>query len=233
MISGETLSKYFQIAMLVILSAVLILWPYVEPFIPDITVEQSLGILVAIITGMFLYFDSRLSSAIRAPTRTITPMSLNDCFNQVSKMHKHVRHMRIYALSTGRINPLFSSSDLFVDKCEILVRDFGNHELENPKNAERRRHINDMISEWEKEKRKGRIGELSITRFHYMPTEYYVTFDDKTMILGLFQPTADNWGDVIEPVFIQGTSTEGAEMMEKYRRRFDRMMEMLTEEQGS
>ena len=162
----ETITKYSQLALLISICVVLIFWRHIQLLIPNLTIEQILGSFVAILSSMFLYFDSRLSAAIRGPVRPITHMNLTECFNQISKQCKHVKHMRIYAISTGRIKPIFSSSDIRVEKCDILLRDFSATELENVENVRRQRQINDIICAWEIEKSKGRVKELSIRLVH-------------------------------------------------------------------
>jgi hypothetical protein len=232
MIDKETIAKYAQFIMLLLISLVLIFWPYIQPILPRLSYQETLGFFVAVLAGMFLYFDSRLSDAIQGPTRTLTLMNLSSCFNYLSQTHQHVKYMRIFALSTGRIHPLFSSSNIQVDKCDILLRDFTSVELEIPKNVEYRRHINDYITEWEKERNKGKIREIKIRKFLFIPTEYYVIFDDKYMIVGLYQPTDDNWGDVIDPFLIQNSSPEGAELIKRYIARFEAIKVLLDEKQS-
>lgn len=163
MISKDIITKYTQLGMLIVISLALIFWPYAKTLIPNLSIEQTLGFFVAIASGVFLYFDARLSEAIRGPTQAVTNMSLNDCFNYLSKHLKHIGNIRIFALSAGRIHPLFSSSDMHIGKCDILLRDYTDSELNISKNAGYHRHINDVVSEWEKEKNRGKINDLNIS----------------------------------------------------------------------
>jgi len=227
MINKETFTKYSQLALLITTALVLIFWRYVQLFVPELTIERVLGVFAAIMSSMFLYFDSRLSAAIRGPIRPLTHMSLNDCFNQIARQYRHIGRMRIFAVSSGRIHPLFSSSNIQVDKCDILLRDFTDAEVRVSRNAEYQRHINDIVSEWERDREKGKVKKLAIDRFFFIPTEYYIIFDDKAMVLGTYMPTSDGWSDVIEPVFIQNSSTEGAELIRKYAVRFDQLKRLL------
>lgn len=224
-INKDLFTKFSLILMFYLITIPLVFWEYFRATFPVLSLEKMIGLIMALLGTMFFYFDSRISIALRGPISFLTHMTLNDSFNYLSKFHVNVDHIRIFALSSGIIQPLFSCAKINVNKCDILLRDFSQEELKADENIRYQNHINLMIIEWDRDKERGKIKEIDVQRYYFLPTEYCVIVDDKAMILGIYSPIYFSWGSAIDPVLITNSTKEGSNLIKKYTDRFDRMKE--------
>jgi hypothetical protein len=223
MFLGDRVAKYTQIGLLVLVVIVLTSWPFVETLIPGLRLETILGITIAALGWFFLYIDSKLNTAIRGPSHVITHMSLAESLNSLSQKYPLVKHMRIYALSTGHIYPIFAAStNINLEKCTILLKGFQGDELNNSNIRQYYNQTKFLINLWEKSKAGGRIGSLDIKFYFSLPTEYYVIFDNKAIIIGWYSPTMDQWCDVEDPIVVYASSQEGATLINNFIERFNK-----------
>jgi hypothetical protein len=231
-------SKYFQIVLLIIISIILTFWDFID-FLPGMKIERILGIAIAIMGAMFMYFDSRLSDAIPQQTSYISHKTLADSFNHLAKVyqqkkHKKVKHLRIFALSSARIHSILthSSTGLQIERCTLFLKDYSDKQLKGSKLAKKKKnHIWDFIGEWENDQKNyDRIATLKICHYLFFPTEYYVIFDDESMILGWYLLNGDQWAGVQEPLLIRNKTEEGKELIRKFIKKFDRLEELYNKD---
>jgi hypothetical protein len=204
----------------IMLGAVLLLiWPYVgDKALSWLSQTQVAGVVIAAVFVFLWRLDQHLAST------TVLHASLSQCFERLVRRFNYVEHMRILAISTGKIQPLIESSRLNIARCEILLL---KGDATDPKSADGfNNHIEHMIGEWRRLQKAGRIGALAIRRYTQVPTEYQAIFDRSAMIAGLYSPDPDNWSgvQVDDPWIVMDETVAGTELIAKYISRFDRFL---------
>ena len=223
---NRKLGKVFQLLLLFSIALILFFWKLVGPLIPDLTIERILGIMIGLIGGIFLYFDSRITDIIKGPVEIMSHHSLSDCFQVVSTKINYVDELRIHAISTGMIQPLVSSSNFKIKKCKLILRKFSDEELTDDNHKAFNSRIQNTINEWKKLQTSGIIQTLEIHRFEFLPTEYHVIFDSKFIISGLYTPNRNSWSsiDVEDPMVINNNTGSGNIFIKNHIKRFDKFI---------
>jgi hypothetical protein len=224
-VAARKVEKVAQFILLMVVAGTLLLWPYVETYFSSLSIQQLLGVLVGVFASSFLYFDSRLSEIQSSEILGFEHLNLIQAVNDTTKRLPYVRRMRVYALSSGMIQPLVASSKLEIDECTVLVRGFTDEELKIDSYRNYNSHIEDMIREWEKLRQRGRIKTLTVKRFFFAPTEYHIIFDESYLILGLLKPDPGSWSTVAveEPVLVRNVNQITDSLVRKYISRFEHM----------
>jgi hypothetical protein len=215
------ISKYVQLISLAALAIVLLFWPFFEALAPSLNLKQIASIMMAVLAGAYLYFDDRLSDIIRGPRDTVSNGKMSECVDRALRSHRHVKHLRVYALSSETIQPIIEDSEIHIDKCTLLLRAYP--EEGRPGAASYNRRIEERIREWEQMKAKGFIKELEVSRFEAEPTVYVVIFDDRAMMIGNYYicDHVPSGTEYLQPTLILGLSVEGQQMIRKSVNAFD------------
>lgn len=193
---------------------------YVTSTFPGIKTSHLAAMGIAFFVIMLLDIKYTLKEISDGQKRTlITHADLNKCFTLVNENVESVSHMRVFANSTAIILPAFKNASFRVQKCELLVRTSAGENKSEDFDV----HVAQHISQWESLCGAGRIDELKIARYDFIPTEWQVIFDDNLMIVGLDCPDFYDLTQihVIEPALLYGYSEETRDVIQKYISRYD------------
>lgn len=83
-------------------------------------------------------------------------VSLSEAFIIAKKLH-NVKQIRVYAISSYMILSLFSSNNIKVEKCNVLIRAYAAAKLLEEDNQGTEREIIQMIGEWKTQKRRRNV----------------------------------------------------------------------------
>jgi hypothetical protein len=162
---------------------------------------------------------------------SVQTMSLAQGFDLVSRTQDRWASMRVFAVSSQQIVTFFRSHRLVVEKCEILIH-------EPPLKATRNRSSSSpvpfYIQDWRTLQREGFIGKLIIRSYDFLPTEYECIFDDRILLLGLYEsvPTDYSRVKVGNVTAVRNSTQPGRQMIEEYRSRFDKLFDVCATHHG-
>jgi len=110
--------------------------------------------------------------------------------------------------------------DFTIDKCILLLRGFKDGDAEH---AEFESQIILAVRDWQRLAKDGKISQLLIRSYDFLPTEYQVIFDDRAMLLGSYESDPTDYSEVKvrQPFYIDGANMDGRSMINDYRERFD------------
>jgi len=131
--------------------------------------------------------------------------SIPDGLNRIFKRHRHFSRVRIFAMTgdhlTGDISSLGAFQGVTIDACEVLLYDQSKDSSYN-RTARQAAATNNLcdgaIERLTTLQNGGRFHKLLLGRYNFMPTEFYLIFDDKAILSGNFKwnPTE---GPGVEP----------------------------------
>ncbi len=157
-------------------------------------------------------------SYLEATTPDLRTSSLAEAFDRAVRGRDRIGHLRVYAISSQQVFSFVSNSNLTVDRCSLLIQGF-------PPDCESdfARHVRLIAREWRRLAGSGRIRELKIRSYDYLPTDYEVLFDSDALILGLFDyaPEDDSKVRLRAANLIDGTSPAAHSLVVEFRDRFD------------
>lgn len=214
------LNKYLAIAGMLILAMTLILWPNLTVFFPELAVEQLIGTTVGLITAAFVILLSAISSLDKKAPSGIEANNLNHCITQISSRKNYFHHLKIFANNSINVLMAFSNSGIHVNKCDLMVRyvegqsDFDKYNIT----------VKNLVEEWIKLQKEGRIKNLTIKVYDFPPTEWNMIFDNEYSITGLNCPNAEDWKKVrVHPTcfLISDLTNESTKTISIYSERFD------------
>jgi len=144
---------------LLLLVGVMVAWPYAEPKLGHLDKVTLIGILAGVLAGFIAYFDGQLN-AILASGIEINHLSLGDAIKEViGANHWRVKRLRIRALTTEVILPIFRDLTCTIDECTILLHRF--HESGPVTHAAGlNARVGDIVECWKALETSKKIGKL-------------------------------------------------------------------------
>lgn len=219
-----------------VLVCITIFWNYFSKIWP-LKLEHLIIILVTLVATSNIAWSKKLNAIESkiAPLRTYDSLScksLQNAFNEIISHKKTIKCLRIYAISTGIIQPIIRTlPENTVENCRVMIRDF--YEGDPQKNETFCAELNQIIQRWYNLETDGFIKNLELTRYKHYPTEYQCIFDDDAMILGIYHPEAMDSSNVkvkANPIVITKEIPEGKEIINEYIDRFDIMVKEFKNE---
>jgi hypothetical protein len=194
---------------------------------PDLKIEHLLSILIGLIVGSFLNLSVKIRSIGKKlgqinSNEIVHRYDLNEAIRKAFERNRRVNELRIFAISTGMIQPIIrSSNNVQIKKCIVLLREFD--EREASQNIDFKNEIESIIKKWYVLKNEGKILELEILRYRFHPTEYNCIFDKETLICGLYAPLQedDSKVRVLEPLLITNDTSQGKSIINDFHQRFE------------
>jgi hypothetical protein len=222
----------------------------VGSFYPDLFTHVPLAALVALMAVSFLavaaHVDTKLTDVndrlstlehtqralVEESTPVLRVVSLGEGFELLRTRIGRVNEMRVFAASSKDIFSFTSFHSFQIQKCHLLVRGFEPDDLAHHQASI---HTHQVISDWRKLQAEGRVGELMVRSYDFLPTEFQVILDNDFMLAGLYSsdPTDYREVTVLDAVLIDGKSAAGEEMILEYTRRFDSLFETCATHHGS
>lgn len=167
---------------------------------------------------------------LKAVAPIIQTMSLAQGFATVSRQHVRWTNLRIFAVSSQQILTFFRSHRFIVDNCELLIR-------ADPRDKRTRAWANSsrlLVQEWRTLEREGYVGKLTVRSYDFFPTEYECIFDEKVLLLGLYESDPDDHWDIKvgNVTLVEDSTPYGRHMIQEYRSRFDKLFDVCATHHG-
>jgi len=146
---------------------------------------------------------------------------------------RHIKHIRIFALSTNVIQPIVRSTignEIKIKKCSLLIRNLNNKDYNNNFGTE----IITIIDRW-KDMKGNSIDNFDIAFFDDIPTDYNIIIDDNLAIIGNYIFTEKDKSHVTigYVVSVRNSRESGAQMINSYIKRFDESFEYFKKKNGN
>jgi hypothetical protein len=210
---------------LFIAAVILFFWHQILIFIPSLTIHQLFGISMIALSVLILDFYKQIKKFDSTEIIFAMHQSIQKCINKVVSDKKIIQNLKIYASTTEIIMPVFKDySNLNIKNCQIMLQELTN----SHNDAE---HMNEktkiFIESWIGMKKSGKIENLIIKRYNYIPTCYYIIVDKSHLIHGLYYPSMNRGHsvDYREPILINSSTSEGSKMIDDFTFQFDKFFE--------
>ena len=151
---------------------------------------------------------------------SIRHSSLGDAFADLAQQQRRWGDIRILAISSAQILSFFRFHNFYADKCTLLLRGFPEGDSGN---ADFANQIKLVVQDWRGLVKSGRLRELEVATYDFLPTEYNVIFGDDLLFAGLYEPDPEDYSGVrVRGVgLIRGSTLEGRAVIGDYTERFD------------
>lgn len=165
-------------------------------------------------------------------TRSLSHARLAQAFARVAAAMPRVGYLRIFAISSQQILSFVKFHDMYIDRCDLLVRSF-------PEDDEPHRaflnQIRLVVADWRRLQETGRIGQLTIRYYDFHPTEYECIFDREFMMLGLYDSDPSDYSEVSvrDPILVSGFAEGGRLMISEFIARYDNLFETCLGHHGT
>jgi hypothetical protein len=164
-------------------------------------------------------------------TNSLSQGRLGRVFGEVASRSPRVGFLRVYAISSQQILSFVKFHDFSIEKCHVLIRGF---EEEDTAHADFLGQIRLVVADWQRLRAAGRIGELEIRYYDFLPTEYECIFDRESLVLGLYDSDPADYSEVSvrDPILIKGSSDGGRVVISEFVARFDNLFETCKTHHG-
>jgi hypothetical protein len=162
----------------------------------------------------------------------IQTVTLAQGFEIVISKIRQADHLRIFAISSQQILGFIRFHAVDINRCSLLVREFAKDDRDN---RDFRKQIELVVRDWRALERDGRIKNLTVRSYDFFPTEYECIFDDKCMLLGLYDSDPEDYSGVRvrNAVLIENSAQPGRQMIAEYIERFDQLFQVCHQRHGS
>ncbi|WBQ09396.1 hypothetical protein L2D01_10855 [Hyphomonadaceae bacterium ML37] len=228
--------RVLELALILATAIILLFFQQISNFIEFdiIQVVGVLGALVAASTLSNLYYSWELRRS-RNEQGSFAVSNLNEAVSTAMKSGKVFKKIRIYAISTGKLQPIFEGAGLRAKSIEIL--------LWNPRADQWSRfeslvgfadHIEHMIAQWRAMTERHLFELVSVERYASLPSDYFVVFDERCVIFGNYVPNPVIWSfvEVGEPLFATSDTESGRALIRSFIDRFDQSFVIARQDKG-
>ena len=226
--------EYVIISLLVML---LLFWSYIQPLLPfKLTVEQIIGVLASVII-VTLLSNAHVFRSIRDTIKEHVinahgvkfGESLSEAVNEITSKHTKISDLRVFAISSGQIQPLIEASKTTVSRCDILL--WAPGEASGTAFDGFDTHIKDHARRWKQMHDKNRINSLTVSRYDFFPTEYMVIVNSDMVLIGCYKVDKDTWSavNVCDPMIIYAGAKNNNEFIKLQIDRFESLKKISTE----
>lgn len=218
--------EWLQIAGLVVAAALLFFGDYFSNIL-SFDQSQVVGMIAAILAADFssrlyaMYMERRQDGS----SATFRSLPLDRAMQEARDACGHIKCLRIYAISSGKIEPLVETMQIKAETAQIMLwRPWAGGTFQ-AQLAGFEAHITALEADWNELQRRGQIGSVTIKRFSELPGDYYILFDDKAVIAGTYRTNDVVYSlvDVNDTVLIRADSEAGRRVIQNYVERFDSM----------
>lgn len=219
------LTKFARLGAIVgplILGLILFFWPFFQTLIPGLTLLQIVGISMTVLTGLAFYFDRRFNDVLDHPS--LATLTLADAIGRAVKKKK-ISNLRIFASTTGKIQPILSSLDILVDECEMILWKIRGDELINTEKRHNHR-LNDLLKEWrEVTTKKLRMEPPIVKVYDFCPTQYLIIIDRSFAVIGSFvpNPSSETLLEIEDPILVTSRTIFGRALIDKKIQWFEKL----------
>ena len=133
-----------------------------------------------------------------------------------------MEHLRVYAISSGQIVHFVNHNKLKIDRCSVLIESKDHYPDARQREIFKTQALS-AIHDWRSLVDAGRIGCLEVLRYDFHPIEYECIFDDKYLILGLYDSIDTEYSTVgvRDAVTVHAGSLAGARVIAEFVDRYD------------
>jgi hypothetical protein len=163
--------------------------------------------------------------------KPICPSSLAAGFQQQAIAGSRIGTLRVFAISSQQILTFMRFEGFKVEHCMLLLRAFPERDVAH---RDFRNQILLAVRDWRALAKDGRIEKLTIRSYDFLPTEYQVIFDNRAMLLGLYESEPTDYSEVRvrQPFYVDGGTSDGRALVEEYRTRFDKLFDACLNSHG-
>ncbi len=208
--------RFGQPIMLLLIGITLLFWSFFSSIIPWLDLKQVIGVTIAIIASLIFYYD-QFFCKIFINKSNFNHIDLTASIRLANDFVKNCKHIRIYALSTNMIQPIFKSMNIKADYCSILVYTPENRS-DNSNVDIYQNNLSMLRSEWSNLKEDAFFKQVEIKGYDFTPTEFMILFDEKVVIIGhyIFNDNRFPMCDVQEPYVLTNDQLNNKILIEKY-----------------
>lgn len=217
---------------LLFLALVLIILPFFkDALLRDyLNIYQMVGIIMIVIVSVIFYYDnkiSQLNELCKKQASSWNIVSITEAINLATEKKNKFKHIRIFASTTGDIVIPISHKigNLEIEKCTILIRS-EKSVLDKKQSTNITSRVNEVMYQWKELKDKGKIKELEIKKYDYIPPFYVMIFDNNILIKGLFfiDENSRTLLDKTDPFVIYNDTNNSHNLITYYQRWFDNIV---------
>ena len=167
-------------------------------------------------------FEIAHTESLRLTVPAIQIVSLAHGFEIVSSRLLHIDHLRVFAISSQQILGFLRFHPFEIETCSLLLRGFAR---DDQAHSDFRKQIELVVRDWRVLQRDGRIKNLTVRSYDFLPTEYECIFNDTFMLLGLYDSDPSDYSEVRvrKAALIEDSTLPAASMIAEYIERFDNL----------
>lgn len=203
----------------------LFLWSFFSSSIPFLDIKQILGITIALIASIIFFYDSLLMKIFHSKNN-ISHIDLASAIKVAKEYSNNITQIRIYALTTNMIQPIFKAVEIKATECKILLHQPKNI-IKNPSEILKSylENIKMLVREWNALQNNGSIEKVEIKKYSFLPTEYLIIVDEKVVIHGHYLLDDKHFPlcDVQEPILVYNNNSDNRLLIEKRILFFDKL----------
>jgi hypothetical protein len=197
-------------------------WPYFDAYFPKIDNRQVIGLIAAVIFGMFIYFDERLDSFGKVDNDCLKFGDLSEILlASLKERDKNIRTLDVFAFTTGVIQPIISNSGVNVDTVRVIVMEPKKANILMKGFAD---EIILKVKSWQSLKDKKIFSNLDIRYYGEMPSDYFLVIDNNTIVAGTYSLDKDNKSTPVEifsPFRLNQSDELTKKIINSYMNRFE------------
>lgn len=218
--------EWLQIAGLLAAAALLFFGDHIANLI-RFDQDQVVGMIAAILAADFSarLYASYVERRQNGSFATFRSLPLDRAMQEARDLSGHVKSLRIFAISSGKIQPLVETMQIKAEVVQILLWRPWTGGAFQAQLAGFEAHISALEADWNELQRRGQFGSLSVKRYSELPGDYYILFDDKAVIIGTYRTNDVVYSlvDVNDTILIRADSEAGRRVIRNYSERFDSM----------
>jgi hypothetical protein len=209
-------------------SIVLIFWSYIEVLLPKFSGIQLLGIITTAISILAIDFYAQLKRTHTNEVVQLSHHTIKDSISLASAGEQRIKILRIFASTSEMILPVIKETDLYIEQCKLLLQEL-DETTGDKKAIEMNRKCETFIKNWEDLINVNKIDKLEIKRYRFVPNHFYIIFDNKHLVFGLYYPTDSAVHSVrfIDPILVESSTISGQMLIEKHIEQFENIFRTL------
>jgi hypothetical protein len=166
----------------------------------------------------------------------IESLSLNDAFQRGGMRGTASDRVRIFAITTRFVTQQLRADDFKAEQVDLMVAGNDAQDPQVPSAEMLALEVKLAIEySWASRVRNGYIGTLHVHQYEFFPTEWYVIFDERLMVLGtyVFDNDAVGCAAPLNTVMLVHASGVGRELIRSKVEAFDRLVGATSKRIGS
>lgn len=176
--------RYSQLFALFLIGFGLALWPYAPAFLPKVDIVQTIGVTISLIISLVVSYEFLYARNVQN-SKGIFPEDLSKAITRAYKWAGRPKTARVFAVTSNMIQPICRISNIIVSEYKILI--YAPNTPVCDQNNELFSNLQMTEKEWlSLQNDNPEIQNMTLDTFKNFPTEYFIIFDDKSMVHGTY-----------------------------------------------